>query len=526
MGVEAIRHFVANNPNHAISKKFYDYWKTNGDNFASASNAWSSAINKKADGTTRVKPNKATWLANGHNAWDTYKLWVDGPAVQDSATVAAVVANDPSVASGAVPTEADYKADTSTSNGKFQSWFNTLGNEKKDTIILKGYKTEETAKYNADVANWGKNTRPVIWAVNTSISQIIDKMKSSPPLYNLFKVYRNIKYKTLADRDKEQLNITTNNPKLKNTINWIKWDSTGATPASPANQKAAAIDFANLYIKNQKDNPHSIILQYDGDTQWKKEWYDLNKSDLKWSDWDSRFYWLVDKKPNQETVLKPYVISVNGDYQTQLATFNSTPYAEAFRLTPRTPAQTKSEVENIFAKNTNRVKLWMVNYVLNDTSKGVAPTSFTNWVNRFTPQYKTTDFNGYKASVNADANKKKEIGWDTYIKSADGQKDFNDWKKKQSVNIDVPKFKNILLGDWDSFNTHYNNHSASNTDYGAWNPWYIVGDKQFEAYARNGLELESGKFGFNSPFYLRYIYSKYKEHKLFEEGNYWRPSNA
>ena len=519
VGAEAIRYFVANNPGHAISKKFYDYWKTNGDNYAGALNDWASAINKKADGTTRVKPAKSIWLANGNDSWDTYKLWVDGPAAQDSATVAAVIAKDPSVASGALPTEADYKAATSTSNDKFKSWFNNLDSEKQDAIILKGYKTEETAKYNSDVANWGKNTRPVIWAVNTSISQITDKMKSSPPLYNLFKVYRNIKYKTLADRDKEQLNITTNNPKLKNALNWIKWDSTGATPSSPANQKAAAIDFANLYIKNQKDNPHSIILQYGGDKQWKKEWYDLNKSDLKWSDWDSRFYWLVDTKPDQETVLKPYVLSVNGDYQTQLATFNSTPYAEAFRLTPRTAAQTKLEVENVFAKQSTRVQLWMVNYVLNDTSKGVAPTSFTNWVNRFTPQYKTTDFNGYKASVNADANKKKEIGWDTYIKSADGQKDFDDWKKAQGVSIDVPKFKNTLLADWDSFNTHYNNHSASNTDYGAWQPWYIVGDEEFSAYARKGLELESGKFGFDSPFYLRYIYSKHKEHRLFEEGN-------
>ena len=97
-GIEAVRHFAANNPKHAISTKFFNFWKSEaGSNYDDASKKWLERVNKEGNkNTLRVKPNKDAWLDQGHDAWNTYKLWAQGPATSDATVIATVRPHLPS----------------------------------------------------------------------------------------------------------------------------------------------------------------------------------------------------------------------------------------------------------------------------------------------------------------------------------------------------------------------------------------------------------------------------------------------
>ena len=85
-GIEAIRHFGANNPKHLISTKLLDFWKSEaGSNYNDASKTWLDRVNTKgSNGSKRTKEETWThWLVQGHSMWDAYKVWAETTAADE-----------------------------------------------------------------------------------------------------------------------------------------------------------------------------------------------------------------------------------------------------------------------------------------------------------------------------------------------------------------------------------------------------------------------------------------------------------
>ena len=504
VGAEAIRHFVANNPSHEISKVFFDFWKNNDNaNYTTAQNAWTSNINTDGGGVTRVKPDKATWLAQGHGAWDTYKLWAEGEAKKDNAVVNAVTN---ALLPSSTLTKADYKA-AGTSLGDFQLWWAKLNAEQQNIIILKGFKA--TSNYGPDKSSWKNDIQKELsWDPSDTDfrKNLKNKMEASDTLYNFFKAYRDLKYTVTSPSQLYIAELGSDSTKdIAKVVDDLVKDVTSTSIG--LNIKTAAIAFKDSYVKDyEQDNAFPVTY-----SKWKEKWYDLSKSDLKWDDWDSRFYWIAEDNATAQSKMTSYAKSTYSSDADRLTLFNNSPYGKTWDLNNPSPVAgaKKAHIDAQF----NAGASWVLLGAMNDTTKGRVPGEFTIWKGKFKPVFTQRDkFKKYGEGLgNAD---QKAVGWDDFIATAFGLGKYDDWKKAQTVTDNALTAE--ILAKYATYKSYYNSNAESNKDYNAWNPWYIAGDQEFEAYARKGLELESGKFDFVSPYYLRYIYSKHKEHKLFK----------
>ena len=441
-------------------------------------------------------------------AWDEYFKSDTGKAEYDAWVKA----------QGAVQiTEDDYKA-TATADTKATTWFNKQDTATKDGYYQEGFIASD--KYPVDKSAWiqSKDTREAWGALTPALQKkVAQKLGTSNALYNIFYVYRGLyameegiseSNKQLYIKDLRDNVVKTNGIVSVFRNLYADISKTGVRPS----RKQRAIEFRDSFMNdNEKFNAHLATSHI-----WQEDWYDMKKSDLKWNDWKSRFYWItsqnISKNKIMSDVVSPYYTAFPQQTKTK---FRNSRYGSTWDLN-NPSGDENAEIANGLAQK----DAWLIQLVLNDTTRGSAPADFTTWVNNFSgPLYKTRS--AYSDYVtNLKDSDKKELVWDDYIKHADGIKDFDDWKKTSPVSpVHVTA---ELLKKYDTYKNLYKASTVSATDYSKWSPWYIKDNNDYDMYVQNGLDLEASTPITNS-LYLRYVAARYKEHDAFHVGNAYQP---
>ena len=270
--------------------------------------------------------------------------------------------------------------------------------------------------------------------------------------------------------------------------------------------KNRAIEFRDSFINDNKQYDAHLATSH----KWQEDWYDMKKEDLKWDNWESRFYWItsqnISKRKIMDDIVSPYYITHTQGVKN---IFKNNPYGQTWSA--NNGGDENKEITEGLAQDS----AWLIQGVLNDTSRGTAPADFTAWVNNFgDPIYKTRKAYSDYVSKLQDSDK-KELVWDDYIKHDDGIKDFDDWKKTSPVSPTLVTAE--LLKKYDTYKNLYKASTVSATDYSKWSPWYIKDNNDYDMYVQNGLDLEASTPITNS-LYLRYVAARYKEHDAFHVG--------
>ena len=510
-GIEAVRYFAVNAAHKADAKSFFDYWKANGDNYLNSSNAWMDDLNTKQDGTKKVKPNRNVWLSNGHAAWDTFKVWVENSAI-DQAHILGSMAEETSFVVPDGFAKSDFK-NTQGVGSVFDTWWGNQQPIERAKMVRFHYR--KTADGQARVRNWlstGPKKIKDDWGSVNNVSAA-NKMSYSHGLTRLFREYIKL-VDNVGVADINKWNITdllNGRGQAKATWDALLAEANGAQDDSdPKNVKAR--EFKNFYENN--------YFAFDARV-WDGSWYIIDRSDLNWSNPAHRYFWYASANKTKANMVA--YINANGyvaNNPALLNAFKKTPKYQSWKA--RNEAMGNSSSDNaalIQATSDLASNLDWVYYdalISNDTSP--APAAFTTWKNAFNGVY-TTDINGdgityYDAYANAlSASEKKDSGWSTFIAAQAGKDAYGNWLATQSTYKNAVKDK--LLKDYETLGIkYYNNSSQSETDYSDWNPWYMNKDL-FDDYARYGLKISQDLITPNSPYYIRFMFAKFKEQDLW-----------
>ena len=520
-GIEAIRHFAANNPNHDISAKFVDFWKSEaGSNYNFASSQWLNKANKVGDtNNLRAKPSKTDWLNEAHDAWDTYKVWADGEAKTDADAISAVEGSI-TVPNGAKKT--DYKASTEANND-FVLWFDKLTQVQKEEYYVPSYKGSPEYSVDKTLFPLAKD-KDEAWGVNNSDLKlrVAEKLAGAPsnsPLWIAFKAYRDEKKPGSTNDAELYIQDFRDNPTgvMGQLFDDLYND---AKSAGPSALKTKAEAFKTSFVEdNVEDNSH-VATNY----KWKSKWFDLEKTDIDWNNWDSRFYWISDQKVSRDDLFV-YInerFSTTGILDLRQKIFHETQFGKTWRL------NNSSASDGVWNNRANKgltdKETWLLQFALNDISTipgfKKIPDDFTAWKNSFKPLFmKRKAYIEYVAGLSTAAKKDLTKGgstaWDAYIASADGDKSYKAWRNSQSAFQD--EVAKELKKDYDTHKAVYDN-SVGDRDYKNWSPWYIKTTNDYDMYVRNALELETTKSPVISSLYLRYMAARYKEADPFYVG--------
>ena len=515
-GIDAARHFAANNPSHSHNTTAFNFWKTQSNsNYNSTSNKWLDRVNKIGDTNNyRSKPSKSNWLTEGHDAWDSYKAWSDGAAREDTAAINAVKAK---ITTPDGAKSSDYKT-SPDSDRDFNIWFNNLPAATKDTYYTTAFKASPafaTAKSNFPSTqmkneSWGTNN----FALRNKVAR---KMSASMSLFNKFKAYRNRVFTNSAARKASQVNIEAlrDNDTTAGTdssTNLFKLAYEDAEKNQNTNRITAAKTFKTAFIE-ENVRYHSHILSH---YKWKREWYDLDKASLSWNNWHSRYYWVAANNIRTGQLMT-YVLTpgVYGNYTLaqRQALFESRPMGISWKY--NNPGATNAVIQQRANLGFVNLEEWVLQVALNDLSKGSAPAAFTTWKNNFKPYFQSDKaYRNYIDSLTTID--KKDFAWTDYAASAGFTAKYEAWKIAQDAYKD--EVSKELKKDYDTHKTQYNNSATSNSDYSAWSPWYIKTSNDYDMYVKNALTLEETT-PITQQLYFRYMAARNKENNLFHVGN-------
>ena len=510
-GVEAARHFAANAPYNENAKPFFDYWKNNGDNYQNTVTSWIDKLITKDDGTKRVKPSKNAWLQHGHAAWDTFKIWVEDKAVKDENFLVSMT-EDTSFVFDDKYKKAGFKNTQGAPDSNFNVWWNAQDLMQRAKIVR--FYFPETINGKARVNNWmsGKKDKDSWGAVSHTTAA--DKMSYSHRLLTLFKEYieaaDGVNVAPITKWNLEDLRNGTGD--TKTTWDALVAEANGAADnASIKNVKARA--FKELYENN--------YFAFDSEV-WNKSWYILDRSDLDWSNISHRYLWFTDTK--QTTANLAAHIAANGFVANNpklLAQFKKTPKYLSWSNATNNAGGDISDSAALAVANADlaaNAKWVFYNALILDTDSS-EPTAFATWKNAYNGVF-TTDNNADGKSYFAvyrdalTAKDKKDVGWATFIASKTGKEAYGKWlASKDPYKNSV---KNALLKEYETLGIkHYANADQSDSDYETWEPWYMHSDL-FDYQARYGLQIQENLFDPAQTQYMRFIYSKYKEHELWK----------
>ena len=510
-GREAIRHFAANNPLHAISTKFFDYWKSQSNsNYNFQSSKWLNRVNKIGNtNRTRVKPSKTAWINQGHNSWDTYKIWAEGAARTDSAIVTSLEGNIPVP----VSVNSDAYKNSATSDVPFSIWFNGLDSGTKRAYYKTGYFVKWSGPGHADKNNFlTNNQRNYSWGTNNSVlkNRVGEKLTYSLTLKQKWDTYLSKLYQanpgniTPAHSDIEKLWENVANATVISVFNDLHAD---AAKAGNTDRINAAKDFKDSY-----ENDNHLATRW----KWRKSWYDLESSDLDWNlSYNARFYWISANSITKDTLIT-YANNVYNTQQKKINAFEQTPLGQSWKAVHNpTPAQLSTRVTKSF----NDKEEWIYQSALNVFGQGTpAPSGFTTWKNNFEPLYISRPaYTNYIGGLSTSDKKALGTAKDDFISTPAALTAYKKWRNDQDSYQDEISKK--LLKDYDAtYKTQYESRDISDKDYENWSPWYIKNHEQYDLYVRNALELEEST-PISSPLYLRYMASRYKEDDAFYVGN-------
>ena len=332
-----------------------------------------------------------------------------------------------------------------------KNWFNAQDDSVKDPIFFEGFKT--TVDYTTDKDAWFNSGFIGFDLASTHNSFTIkrktaaDKMGSSPHLYALFTAYRNA-LKSPVQRNKKQLylrdlhyrRVSDATQIFSSLIN----DLTDVN--APALRKSAAQAFANSFRNdfNQHSVQPVVFSQVSSSVndQWiwkslRKSWYDINKKDLDWNDWNSIFYWLTITEVFAATIGTELYNSYSSKEREEI--FDKTVWGESWNLNNvgASVATKNLEVEDAF---TGAMSIfYAMNYVLSNGVKILPSTQkFLDWrdglngQSTFKPIYAGRQkYKDYVKKLDDDG--KKALGWDEYFKSDTGKAQYDAWVKAQGT---------------------------------------------------------------------------------------------
>ena len=545
-GIEAARHFAANNPKHAISTKFFDFWKSEaGSNYDDASKKWLDRVNKEGDKTTsRVKPTKDAWIAEGHDAWDAYKLWAQGPATSDAAVITAVK-DHISPISGIE--KSDYQLSIDSDSG-FNNWFiTTITQDKRNEYLKDGYFDPSGPGPQAQIDFKKTQRTDNTWATKELskgkltkdfLKKLGNKMGSSYRLYNkyvtfVYEIHRVwnqvVPNSSFFVRDIiDYKNLSTS--KIHRVLYelWLLEKTKSNIPPKLAKAKVMADDFKKFYTEKILTLDTSISPYI-----WQEHWYKIEKNDLTWGNDTHRYFWVTANNldfGSQE--IQQYKNQHYAKDSWKIGLFAKIPMYSAYRwenvaangnFPNKRDAGLQRQAKNDWANDKHWIFMSIINHdnsYLDENDKTMpvppAPTAFTTWKNSFTAEYKKDPiYINYVNTISITDKKELSSAWDDYMKTDDAKKAYQAWLETKS------EYKNAittkLLQNYATYKNLYKASLVSKADYEKWSPWYIKTANDYDMYVKNTLRLEEYT-PITEQLYLRYAASRYKEHDVFYVG--------